>query len=82
MSVQRVRAPGWQSPESRTEILAAGPLQIIGVGDFHQVRKPPVQVLWLDNVITLNGFHAGVDWKLTRHVTLANLIWDRCDFHP
>jgi NADPH-dependent 2,4-dienoyl-CoA reductase/sulfur reductase-like enzyme len=55
--VQRVRAFGWQSPQPRAQILAARALQIIRVRNFHQVRRPPVQVFRLDEVITLNRFH-------------------------
>ena len=44
---------------------------------FIKFDGPPVQVLWLDDVITLNGFHAAGGWKLARHATLANFSSDR-----
>jgi len=55
--VQRVRAPGWQPPEPGTEVVALGALQIIRVGDFHQVGGPPGKIFRLDEMVTLNGFH-------------------------
>ena len=57
MLVQSVRAFGRQSPKPRAKILAACALQIIRIRDLHQVRRPPVQIFRLDEVITLNGFH-------------------------
>jgi len=56
--VQRVRAPGRQPPEPRAEIVAPGALQIIRVGDFHQVGGPPGEIFRLDEMVTLNGFHS------------------------
>src|SRR5438552_1034584 len=69
---------GPQLPQPRAHILAAGALQIIGVRDFHQIRRPPVQVFQLDEVITLNRFHGRADWKLAREATLASFVYDLC----
>ena len=57
MFVQRIRAPGRQSPEPRAKIVAPGALQVIRVWDFHQVGGPPKEIFRLDQNITLNGFH-------------------------
>ena len=55
--VQSVRALGRQPPQPRAEILAPGALQKIRIGDFHQVGRPPEEVLRLDEMVTLNRFH-------------------------
>jgi len=77
MLVQGVRALRRQSPQPRAHIFAAGALQIIRVRDFHQIRRPPVQVFRLDEVITLNRFHDPANWTLEREATLANFSADR-----
>src|SRR5262249_46683648 len=42
----------------------------------HQVRRPPVQVFRLDEVITLNRFHRRAYRKLARQPALANFCYD------
>ena len=62
--VQCVGAPGRQPPEPRGQVFAAGALQKIRIRDFHEIRRPPVQVVRRDEVIALNRFHvphAGTD---------------------
>ena len=76
MFVQRVGAFGRQSPQPRAEILAPSALQIIRIRNFHQVRRPPVQVFWLDDVITLSRFHDRANSNLARRGTLANFSSD------
>ena len=41
-----------EPPKPRAEDLAFGPLQKIRVGNLHQVRRPPMQVLGLDEEVT------------------------------
>ena len=72
MLVQRVRALRWQPPQPHADIFAAGALQIIRVRNFHQVGRPPAQVLWFDEVITLNRLHGRGDSKLARQAAFAN----------
>ena len=55
--MQRVRASGRQPPEPCTDIYAPGALQVIRVRDFHQVGRPPEEILRFDQMVTLNGFH-------------------------
>jgi hypothetical protein len=55
--VQGARALGRQPPESGAEIAAPGSLQIIRVGDFHQVGEPPREIFRLNQMVTLNSFH-------------------------
>jgi hypothetical protein len=52
MSVERVRAPGRQTPKSRRRVLAPSALKIIRVGDFHHVGGTPVKVVRRNQKVT------------------------------
>src|SRR5262249_31701812 len=55
--VQRVCALRRKPPEPGAKKLAFGPLKKIRVGDFHDVRKSPTEIVRFDQTIAINRFH-------------------------
>src|SRR4029434_6404230 len=57
MLVKCVRTLGRQFPQARAKDFASGPLQKIRVRNFHQVRRPPCQIVRLDYEICVDSLH-------------------------
>ena len=57
MLMQGVGAFGRKPPESGSQNLALGSLQIIRIGDFHEVRRPPKKVVRFDEKVTVDRVH-------------------------
>src|SRR6266853_417454 len=57
MFMKRVCAFRRQPPKSRAQNLAAGSLQKIRIRNLHQVRRPPGEILRLNQKITVDRIH-------------------------
>src|SRR5690242_2789127 len=57
MFVERTGSIRGVLPESSTQILTLRPFQVVGIWNLHEVRRSPMQILGLDQKITINGFH-------------------------
>src|SRR4029077_1153333 len=57
MFVKGVRALRWEFPQGRAENFAPPSLEKIRVRNLHQVRRPPRELLRLNQKVTVDRFH-------------------------
>src|SRR5262249_26977184 len=62
--VERVGALRRKPPKPRPKKLALCPLQEIRVGNLHQVGGPPMEILGLDQKVTVNRLHVVGEYDL------------------
>ena len=55
--MKRIGAFGWQTPEARSKVFATGSLKKIRIGDFHDIRRTPMEFVRRNQKIIFYRFH-------------------------